>query len=139
MTGEMNIVTIRRAIQAINDRQLHVIPEMVTPGFVRHDLAGAFREAGGRDGVADFLQLMLEALPDLHITIDDIFASGDRVALRITWNGTHNGKYQDIAPTGNHVTISGTNIYRFEDDKIAEAWQLYDVAGLLRQIGAITI
>lgn len=138
MTVEENISTIRRAVQAINDRDLSIIPQLVTPGFVRHDLAGAFREAEGREGVTDFLQLVLKALPDLQIKVEDIFATERRVALRITWVGTHRGEFQGIAPTGKKVKISGTNLYRFEEGKIAEAWQLYDVAGFLRQIGALT-
>lgn len=138
MTVEENIETLKQAIQAINDRNLSIVPQLVTPGFVRHDLAGAFREVGGREGVTDFLQLFLKALPDLRSNIEDIFGTGDRVALRVTLVGTHKGEFQGVAATGKKVRISGTNVYRFEDGKIAEAWQLYDVAGFLRQIGALT-
>ncbi|UCE44537.1 MAG: ester cyclase [Candidatus Bathyarchaeota archaeon] len=122
----------------MNDRDLSIVPKLVTPGFVRHDLAGAFREVGGREGVTDFLQLLLKTLPDLRSNIEDIFGTGDRVALRITLVGTHKGGFQGIAATGKKVKFSGSNIYRFEDGKIAEAWQLYDVAGFLRQTGALT-
>ncbi len=138
MTAEQNIATLKRAIQAINDRDLSIVPQLVTPGFVRHDLAGAFREVGGREGVADFLQLLLKALPDLQIKVEDIFATEKRVALRVTLVGTHQGEFQGIAPTGRKVKVSGNHLYRFEEGKIAEAWQLYDVAGFLRQIGALT-
>jgi len=139
MTAEENIATMRRIIQAINDRDLGSIPQFVTLGFVRHDLAGAFREVEGREGVADFLQLVLKALPDVRVKVEDIFATENRVALRVVWEGAHQGEFQGIVPTGRKVKLSGINLYRFEEGKIAEAWQLYDVAGFLRQIGALTI
>jgi steroid delta-isomerase-like uncharacterized protein len=137
-TAQANIKTLKRAIQAINDRDLHSVAQLVTPGFVRHDLAGAFRESGGPEGVTDFLQLLLKALPDLHITVDDIFATENRVAIRVTLVGNHQGAFQGIPPTGKRVKFSGNHLYRFEAEKIAETWQLYDVAGFLRQIGALT-
>jgi len=55
-----------------------------------------------------------------------------------TQTHTHKGEFQGVAATGKKVRMSGTNVYRFEEGRIAEAWQLYDVAGFLRQIGALT-
>ena len=138
MTTETNVATLRRAIQAINDRDLTVNPTLVTPGFIRHDLAGAFREIGGREGVTDFLQLLLEAVPDLQIREEELIATGDRAALRVTLTGTHRGAFQGVAPTGNRVEISGTHTYRFQDGLFAETWQLWDVATFLRQIGVVS-
>jgi len=138
MTADENIATIRRIIKAINDRDLSIILQLVTPRFVRHDLAGAFREVGGREGVTDFIQLLLTALPDLHITVEDIFATENRVAFRVTIKGTHQGEFQGVAPTGKQVKFSGNHLYHLEEGKIAEAWQLYDLAGFLHQIGALT-
>ena len=135
MTTAMNVATLRRAVQAINDRNLSVNPTLVTPGFVRHDLATAFREVGGREGVTDFLQLLIEAVPDLQIQEEELIAAGDHAALRVTLTGTHLGEFQGVAPTGNRVEISGTHTYRFEDGLFAETWQLWDVATFLRQIG----
>ncbi len=138
MTTEKNVATLRRAIQAINDRDLNINPTLVTPGFVRHDLASAFREVGGRDGVTDFLQLLIGAVPDLQIQEEELIATDDRAALRVTLSGTHQGEFQGVAPTGNRVEIRGTHTYRFEDGLLAETWQLWDVATFLRQIGVIT-
>ena len=135
MTTETNVATLRRAIQAINDRDLSVNPTLVTPGFIRHDLASAFRETGGREGVTDFLQLLVAAVPDLQIREEELIAAGDRAALRVTLTGTHQGDFQGVAPTGNRVEICGTHTYRFEDGLFAETWQLWDVATFLRQIG----
>ena len=56
MSTDANVATIRLALKAINERDLTVKPTLVTPGFVRHDLASAFREVEGREGVTDILQ-----------------------------------------------------------------------------------
>lgn len=138
MSTDANVATIRLALKAINERDLTVNPTLVTPGFVRHDLASAFREVGGREGVADILQLLMRALPDLHIQEEEIIATDDdRAALRVTVTGTHGGDFQGVAPTGNSVEISATHTYRFEEGLFAETWQLWDVATFLRQIGAL--
>lgn len=138
MTTEKNVATLRRAIQAINDRDLSINPTLATPGFVRHDLASAFREVGGRAGVTDFLELLIGAVPDLHIQEEELIATDDRAALRVTLTGTHQGEFRGVAPTGNRVEIAGTHTYRFEDGLFAETWQLWDVATFLRQIGVVT-
>jgi hypothetical protein len=88
---DQNVATLRRAIRAINDRDLSVNPQLVTPDFVRHDLAAAFREVPGAPGVTDFLQLLLEAVPDLQIREEDLIATRGRAALRVTLTGTHLG------------------------------------------------
>lgn len=74
-----------------------------------------------------------EAFPDLEITFDEQFAAGDRVVDRWTGRGTHEGELMGIPPTGRSVTASGISIHR-----IAETWNTYDAAGMLRQVGAIS-
>ena len=137
MTSEENMAILRSIIQAFNDRDLNVVPTLVTSGFVRHDLASAFMDVKGREEVGDFLQMLLTALPDIHVTIEDIFATEKRGAMGLTVSGTHQGEFQGIAPTGKKVTFSSFNLYRFEEEKIAEFWQLIDVANFLRQIGGL--
>ena len=138
MTAEENIATMRRAVQAVNDQDLSIASQLVTPGFVRHDLTGAYQEVRGLEGVTDFIQLVFKALPDLQIKVEDIFATEKRGALRITVSGTHQGEFLGTAPTGKKVEFSQINLYRFEEGKIAETWQLMDVAGFMRQIEALT-
>ncbi len=138
MTAEKNMAILKKIIQAFNDRDLTVVPTLVTSGFVRHDLASAFMNVKGREQVDDFLQVVLKALPDIQATIEDIFATEERGAMRLTITGTHQGVFQGIAPTGKKVTFSSFNLYRFEAGKLAEFWQLIDVANFLRQIGGLT-
>ncbi len=139
LSAEENITNIRRIIQAFNDRDLTVVPKLVTSGFVRHDIAAAFTNVEGLDELNDFMQLVLKALPDVQVKIEDIFATNNRAAMRATITGTHQGDFMGTAPTGRKAVFSTFNLYRFEEGKLAEFWQLIDVATFLRQIGVLLI
>lgn len=75
-----------------------------------------------------------EAFPDLHVSIDEVIAEGDRVFVRSTMTGTHDGEYKGIAPTGRNVAADCAEVFRLSDGKIAGYWCLMNVAGLMRQL-----
>jgi hypothetical protein len=91
-----------------------------------------------RGDLKDFKQMESEwydAFPDLHVTIDDMVAEGDKVAIRITWTGTHKGEIMGIPPTNKKVTGSLIAIDRFAGGKIVEDNGQFDALGLMRQLG----
>ena len=69
--------------------------------------------------------------------MDDILSDGERVAVRITLLGTHNGNGLGVAPTGRSISIQGIIIVRIVNGQLVEGWNSYDQLGLLRQIGAL--
>ena len=69
--------------------------------------------------------------------MEDILADGDRVNLRGTVHGVHNGPLGNIPPTGKEVAVQLFITYRIADGKIAEHWMLADMWTLLQQIGAV--
>ena len=88
-----------------------------------------------REGVKAFLRRFRAAIPDFRVSVDDLFAEGDRVAWRWTFQGTHQGPFLERPPTGKQVTIAGIHILRFAGGKIQEDWASYDSRGLLDQLG----
>lgn len=90
-----------------------------------------------RDGIEGDGDLVLSALPDVTVTFADAFGEGDRLVVRHVFHGTHTGSLLGIPPSGRTVTVSGTDIYRIEDGRIAEEWAQPDLFGLLQQIGAL--
>ena len=78
-----------------------------------------------------------DAFPDIHLTLDDIVAEGDKVAIRNTVSGTHKGPVVGIAATGKGATWTGMSFYRLVAGKITEDWALGDYLGILQQIGAV--
>ena len=69
--------------------------------------------------------------------IEDVIAEGDKVAVRFTFRGTHQGELMGIPPTGKQVTISGMDINRIAGGKIAERWAVFDMLGMLQQLGVM--
>jgi steroid delta-isomerase-like uncharacterized protein len=73
------------------------------------------------------------AFPDYRDTVHDIVAEGDKVVVRWTLNGTHEGDFLGTQATGKRVTTSGISIFRLADGKITDDWTVIDMAGLMRQ------
>jgi predicted ester cyclase len=77
------------------------------------------------------------AIPDLHITIEDLIEDGDKVVSRNMVTGTHRGDYMGIPPTGKSVTDNEIFILRFTGGRIAETWGIVDVFSQMKQLGVI--
>ncbi|MGH8945760.1 MAG: ester cyclase [Acidimicrobiia bacterium] len=138
--GDEGVSLVRRAIEAVNSGTFaEVAPEIMAPNFARHDLAQAFPDFVTAAGVTDLMSLLRTSIADFQMEILDVFSAGDRVAMRWVMRGTHRGELLGAAPTGNAVEVNGINIYRIAEQKIAEVWQLADLAGLLRQLDILSI
>ena len=93
---------------------------------------------GIRVGVAGPIGRIRERLagfPDLTTEIQDMFVSGDKLAVTLIWRGTHTGTYGGVAATGKPVAIRDTAIWHYRDGKVAEILTLQDQFALLKQIG----
>jgi predicted ester cyclase len=53
--------------------------------------------------------MLLRVYPDIHLTVEDVIAEGDKVVARNTVTGTHQGEFMGLAPTGNPVTYNGSS------------------------------
>jgi len=137
MSAEDNKALIRRQFEAIwNGGNLNVIDELYAPNYTNHDPANP-DQAPGPAGFIQRVSLYRTALPDLHLTIDDQVAEGDRVVTRWTGSGTHRGDLLGIPPTGRSVSVTGMLISRIEGGKFVEEWVNWDTLGLLQQVGAV--
>ena len=73
--------------------------------------------------------------PDAVQRVDDIFAVGDKVCVRLTWVGTHSGEFMGVPPTGKAVSVGTIGIDRVVDGKVVEGWGELDMLGLMTTIG----
>lgn len=80
-----------------------------------------------------------DAFPDLHVALDELIAEGDRVFVRSTMTGTHDGEYKGIPPTGRHVAAESAEVFRIVDGRFAGYWCMTNVAGLMRQLTEETV
>jgi predicted ester cyclase len=81
--------------------------------------------------------LFRTAMPDIHVTVEDLAGEGDRVFGRFTTRGTHTGPLMGIPPSGKPVTIYEWVCHRFVDGKVAESWIGDNVPRILLSIGAV--
>jgi predicted ester cyclase len=63
-----------------------------------------------------------------------VIAEGDKTVVRIRFTGKHTGDGLGIAPTGNNVSVTGLVMMRWRGEKIVEAWNEFDAAGMLQQL-----
>lgn len=138
MSTEENKAVIRRWLdEGWSKGNLAVADELIDPGFVVHG-AGGQAVPSGPEGVKQLVAAWRTGFPDGHMTIDDLLAEGDKVVIRMTWRGTHNGPFYGVAPTGRPVTVTSMGIDRVVNGKIVEGWGEVDMLGLYQQIGAVT-
>ena len=83
------------------------------------------------------VEVFRAAFPDLHCTVEDQLAEGDKVATRWVLRGTHKGELMGAAPTGNEIVMSGTVIHRFAGDRMAEARDMWDSLSFMQQVGVV--
>lgn len=78
-----------------------------------------------------------EFFSDLEFTIEDVIAAGNKVSLRWTMEGNHNGPLYGVEPTGKHIELDAIEINHFEEGRLVETWTQSDQLGLMQQLGAI--
>ncbi|MBI3745764.1 MAG: ester cyclase [Chloroflexi bacterium] len=117
--------------------RIEVAEEICSPGLLAHGTGVAPNAPTGPRFVSEDAAAMREAFDIRAVTDDDVIASGDRVAIRWTFRGTHVGSFLGVEGTGRQVNLTGMDIFRFEGDRIAEFWTEFNLMDLAEQIGAI--
>jgi len=136
MSVEENKVIYRRWFEeVVTGRNLALAEELLAPDYVLH-FPGLPGPVDG-EGHKQLLMMFHHGFPDWQETIDNVVAEGDRVVIRVTGRGTHQGEFQGIPPTGNQVVATGVGIGRIENGRIAESWAAYDALGLMQQLGVV--
>jgi len=97
-----------------------------------------FSDSHGLSGTSDFVSMIISAMPDFRLSIEDIFGTGDRAVARLRMSGTHTGAPLLGQPaSGRALSVSAVFIYRVADGRLAEAWQLVDGLAFYRLTGLI--
>jgi len=112
-----------------------VIDEIVAENFVSHSAPQGLPP--GREGVKIWAAMFRKAFSDIWSRAEDVIVEGDKVVERFTSGGTHDGEFFGMPPTGKRGQITGINIFRIENGKVAEHWGNSDDLGLMMQLGAV--
>ena len=134
MSPEDNKTIIRTYVETIwNRQQIDRADELVAPDFLDH--AALPGQTPGLAGAKQKWAMYQTGIPDLHVTIDDLVAEGDKVAARRSYEGTHRGELLGIPASGKRVQIGGISIFRVAEGKITEHWEQIDGLALMQQLG----
>lgn len=136
MSLEENKQFIRRFVEeAINQKNLDVVDELVALNFIEH--APFPGQGRGQEGLKAALNMLHTGFPDIHWTLDEQIAEGMTVVSRFTFTGTHRGEFFSVPATGNPVKVWGVRIDVVREGRLSESRILMDTIGLLQQLDAI--
>ncbi len=137
--SQENVRLMRRWFQEVwNERKTETVFELFAPNGVARGQGGSETELRGPEQFMLFVSTIRGAFPDIHVTIEDVFAVDDKVVVRWSATMTHTGEGVGVPPTGKKVRSTGISIARVLDGKIVEGWDSWDQLGMLQQIGAYT-
>ena len=135
MTLEENKQIARQFIQRVFvEADASAVDELATDDFMPRSWG---EMPPGRDSLKAAQGRVMQGLSDVSMHVDDLIAEGDRVAVRLTAHGRHQGDFMGIPASGNEYTISEIHIFRIVDGRVAEHWRDADMLGMLRQLGAL--
>lgn len=136
---EANKAVYKRLHDATNSRDLELISRTVDeefhPDAVFHTPVPT--DATAPQAVKGAWAMLLRAFPDIQVTVEDMIAEGDKIVVRNTVTGTHQGDYRGLPATGRTITYKEIFIVRFSEGRVAEVWGIVDVFSQLQQLGAL--
>ena len=121
--------------EVINNKNLDAANDLVAEGFLEHiPFPG---QEPGREGLKFALNSMFTGFPDMHWTVHEQIAEGEKVVTRFTWTGTHKGNFMGIPPTNKTVEVWGVVIDVVKNKLFAESRIIMDSISLLQQLGVM--
>jgi len=103
----------------------------------KHDLEAALAVFSGelQDRVRRTFVSHSTSFPDITITVEEMIAEGDKVAMQWRFQGTHRGEFQGVAATGRTVDWRGVDVYEVRDGRIVGVVRAADNLAILQQLG----
>ena len=132
-TEEQNKAVVRQFFEAADAQNVNRLIELLASGAVIHGVVP--QEDLTAENAAQFLQPFYQTFPDLNHSIEDIFAKGDKVVVRLLIQATHKGEFMGIPPTGNRIRYFQMSVIQVVDGKIKEGWRVTDSLGMMQQLG----
>jgi len=124
----------RFTAEVYNEQQLDAIPRYVADSFVDHSPGGP-PGPHGPDFVRSQAEQTFAGMPDTHFEILHLFSEGDMVAMHWRVRGTASSAFGGGGAEGRKIDVEGISLFRMEDGKIAESWDIVDRLTLFQQAG----
>ena len=128
--------TMQRAYDLISAGDIEGFGDLLADDFVEHEELPGLEPS--KEGVIAFFHMWRAAFPDMRMDVQDVVASGDKVAFRVRATGTHEGEFMGIPATGKRVDVQLVDFIRFGDDGLAhEHWGIFDTMAMMQQLGVV--
>ncbi len=131
---EQNKALIIRLNDELNKGNIEIINELYASDYVYY-IPSRSTSPMSQEETLEMTKNVYRIFPDIHVSLEELIAVGDRVILRYISRGTHKEEWEGILPTGNKIEVSGIIISRIENGKFVEDWQEMDTFGLMMQLG----
>ena len=138
MSTEESKAIVRRFWGVWEEDNFDLVDEVLAPDYLNHTPAYPDQPTGP-EGVKEVVSMFRNAMPDLKVVIEDMIAEGDKVAVRYTLEGTHEGELFGVPPTGQRLSIKSISVERVSDGKIREHWRITDGLDMMQQLGVISM
>ncbi|MFL7791794.1 MAG: ester cyclase [Anaerolineae bacterium] len=137
MSEQENLILVRRYFdEFLNKRDLDLADRIIAPDFT-HNLHG-FGDTNGREAWKQTIQVIVDAMPDAHWTVEEVVAQGDTVVMRWTFTGTHSGaEWAGWPATGSKISTPMVAFFYFAEGKISSGRTLADSLDMWQQFGVI--
>jgi steroid delta-isomerase-like uncharacterized protein len=133
--SEANKQLLHRWFEEVwNQRRESSIDAMLTPECRVYGLGNGDEEMIGPEGFKTFHRSFCEAFPDLHVTVNDTIAEGNKIAVRWTVTMTHLGDGLGFPASGKQVSMEGSTIGIVKDGKLDAGWNHMDITGLFAKL-----
>lgn len=133
MTQDNSAIVRRFIEETINQGRIDSAAQFVWEDVVEQvPLPG---QGPGLEGLKDILRAMRTGVPDLHFSVEEQIAEGEKVLTRFEWTGTHRAEFLGVPATGRSVKVWGMVIDRLEDGRIKDTRIIMDSLGLMIQLG----
>jgi steroid delta-isomerase-like uncharacterized protein len=109
------------------------LPKFMQQDYIQHNPL----VPQGLNGFQTFFGDWFKASPDWHYQLEKLVAEGDTVWAYGVYSGTQQGDWLGIPATGKHYSIHAVDIFRIQNGKLAEHWDVLDTYGLFKQLGVI--
>jgi len=136
MSAENNKQLMNRFVEFINTANEQLANELISSD-AKFYVPGQPEPMRGPAGYLAIIGMMRSGFPDIQWTLQEMVAENDKVAARFIMQGTHQGVFFGVAPTGKPIQVQAINFYRFSNGQIIEEYGQPDLLGLLQQIGAV--
>ena len=131
-TEAASAAVLDKYVAAMNAHDTSTFPDIFTESYIQH----SGRSPSGLAAMIDLFKKVFAALPDRRLQVEDRIIAGDKVVARCTFTATHSNVFRGIPPTGKRFSYHTIDIWRVENGKFAEHWDLTDTDEVLRTLRA---